>query len=138
MLDEDLHTHPDDWGSRNASPEQEVRAGSMEALLKKLFYIDHTIARLELATEAHVPPHIVNLTAWYEIIHTEVMHRRAISKIENDLSTLFSKHFIGQPTYTDPLDLLKQKVYSEYEIKVTKEMADKFMREMKEQNNGKI
>ena len=106
MKSTDLHINPYDWHLHfTCTAEEEVKAGSTEALHQKLSYIDNKIAEIEIrytATELrlnadHSLRTITNLTAWYALIEFELQFRQAT-------------HIISTKAYIAPMVYLNQHV----------------------------
>ena len=106
MKDNILHSDPAKYHTYNdCTAEEEISAGTTEALLDKLKFIDNKIAEIEIrytATELrlnadHSLRTITNLTAWYALIEFELQFRQAT-------------HIISTKAYIAPMVYLNQHV----------------------------
>lgn len=82
MKDNVLHSDPSKYHTyNNCTAEEEIAAGSTEALYRKLEFIDNRIAELETlkGSQRKEWVSLQHLTAWFMLIEDELHFRKAIS-----------------------------------------------------------
>jgi len=102
MKDSDLLIDPKSWPKHfPCTAEQEISAGSTEALRYKLKYIDNKIAEIEISLDGRLDPvshvklgtTIDNLTLWYELIEVELIKRSMLDDLKVTMENQMLGHY---------------------------------------------